>query len=906
MNEKWFAVSIAQIEKKLKTNAASGLSRKAARSAWYRQPPRARTLFVERKKSVGRMLGEILAEPALIILLLAAVFALIFSERELGITVTAICVVNIAAAFACYFISQRTMEQMNKYFMPTAKVIRGGRLYRTAFENVVAGDVVILQEGDIACADMRIITSDSLRVSMRLGRGNDYVTLEKQANGVIAENERDPRKMSNIIHAGSVIEQGSARVIAYATGGYTYLGAMTGGIAVPYNDNTPPELKKMHKICARLGMLSMLCVLPLSVLSLLLSHMSGGNSTLSYAFLTALAICASSMTQLSCTACRIFFVSKIKNLVSSENAVAVRTTDALDKLLDVDYLFMLDGSAVTDGVLHFERAFNAEGEIKSFDNYNSTAAALFEAVTLYNSAESNTLSAGINLPERFKAGLGEFLRNGKTDAEALKIRCPIRSYYQGTDTDPVDRVFYSDGGRQAVLEVANTDGIFSQCSHAVIAGKIQPLSSVGMDKLRHTYNVHRLSGKTVLVFTASPFENSGSKGGKCFLGSVVLSERMDKAADKAIKTLEKKGVKVVSFAGNEGGSSLPQIPTELHRGAKLSKDELLKSELPITYRFGSIDTYYGFSEADIERLTAYVHEQKRSVAVIGLSDYAPKAIKEADIFISCSPIINVLSAKSEAELYTLETEGAKATSGSCQQTVKSEADILICRPNGRSGGISALLRAFSGAQTAQYRLYGFFRYMLCVQLIRILLVGIPMVLGRIILDARHVLLCGFILDIAALLTLALDNGKVDESMRGKYRIKPLKAQLRADKQLLLGASLASLLALLLPLLMEAVGVFGTYLYRVEYLTCVILWLHLLVLYFISFGSVKNASRLLASRRLPAVILGTVAFVAATFIIAPLGALLDIEKNPLPYFIASFVPSLVLAIIYELLIRTKKE
>ena len=298
MNEKWFLLSIAEIEKKLKTNAASGLTRKAARSAWYRFGRKSGNLFITQRKSLGKMLGEIFADFSLIMLLLAALFAILFDEGHMGWTVMSIALMSLIFSFAVYYNLQRSMEQLNLYFQPTAKVIRGGKLYKIAFDNVVPGDVILLEKGDVVCADARLVTSDSLKVSMRVNKSK-YISLDKQSNGVISPDENNPAKFLNILHGGSVIAEGSARAIVYATGKYTYLGAMTGGIVQPYNDNVPQELKKMRKICARISMFSLVAILPFCVISIILSKMTGEGAVLSSTFLTALAIAASSMTQLS-------------------------------------------------------------------------------------------------------------------------------------------------------------------------------------------------------------------------------------------------------------------------------------------------------------------------------------------------------------------------------------------------------------------------------------------------------------------------------------------------------------------------------------------------------------------------------------------------------------------------------
>ena len=123
MNEKWFLLSISQIEKKLKTNAALGLSRKAARSAWRFFSPKAGSLFIRKNKSVGKMLTEILADFALILLLILSTLAVMFEEQSIGITVFGIVFINIFISLVFYYRAQRSLDQINEYFLPVAKVI---------------------------------------------------------------------------------------------------------------------------------------------------------------------------------------------------------------------------------------------------------------------------------------------------------------------------------------------------------------------------------------------------------------------------------------------------------------------------------------------------------------------------------------------------------------------------------------------------------------------------------------------------------------------------------------------------------------------------------------------------------------------------------------------------------------
>ena len=293
MNEKWFLYNVSDVEKKLKTNAASGLSPKAARSRMRKSNS---TYFIKSNKRISTLIGEIMADFALVLLIIASVVALCFTEYTTGVTITLIVLVNLAA---CVFLSlraQRMFESLAAFFRPSATVIRSGKAFSVNVESVVPGDVVLIRAGDILCFDARLVTSDNLKVMVRVDRDRE-VEAEKLAEGaVVREGEIDVSNMTNMVHAGSHVISGGARAIVTAVGRYTYYGALTGGIRLPPLREIPHGLKLLKKYCVSFGMAVTVALLPFSILSLLFSK---GDVTLMTTFTAALAIAASSMGQLA-------------------------------------------------------------------------------------------------------------------------------------------------------------------------------------------------------------------------------------------------------------------------------------------------------------------------------------------------------------------------------------------------------------------------------------------------------------------------------------------------------------------------------------------------------------------------------------------------------------------------------
>ena len=113
----------------------------------------------------------------------------------------------------------------------------------------------------------------------------------------------------------------------------------------------------------------------------------------------------------------------------------MRSLDAFDKLADIDYLLLLDGSIATDGILHYERLVTADGETADLKHIGQTSGALCELIALYSSARSSApaISIGAVQNNELEIGIREFMKLSPVDVEALKIRCQIHSYLPGVD-----------------------------------------------------------------------------------------------------------------------------------------------------------------------------------------------------------------------------------------------------------------------------------------------------------------------------------------------------------------------------------------------------------------------------------------------------------------------------------------
>ena len=897
-NEKWFALGIPQVETKLKTNAASGLSRKAARSRVNRNVG---SLFYVPRKAPVRLFTEILSDFALIILLLVATVSLFFEEgRRHGLLVLILLVISLASTWILYYRSQRTVESLSSFFYPVARVIRGGKLFYVDFRSVVPGDVILLEAGDVLGCDARLVSSDHLSVRMRVDKKN-YVLLEKDAGAQVRSGEHHAQAMRNMVHAGSIIETGSARAIVTAVGKYTYLGAMTGGIALPLSRKTPEIVKKLRKHCSKVNMLFLIAVLPLTMVSLLLCHMVGGDVKLSIAFLTTLSLVATTMSQLLCTISKLFYTYKIRQLLKNSNPSVIRSVEAFDQLASVDYLFLLDGCALTDGVLHFQEAVCTDGEIRNYAAMGATAKNFSELVSLYHTAATRTLTTGVSNSGTYMAGIREFIQKSGVDEGALQIRCSILSYMPSDMNHGAEQVYYVEQGKQYCLSVTQSVDILSSCDSVMVGGKKQPLRADGIQKLEAQWRRYVANYCTPLIFTVS--ETGGLH--TCFVGFLLLKEGVDPHWSKNIAYMEKSGCQIIAFT--DRNIHVPSIPVQLLGKERVSKNDFLKNKLPLTYQFGRFCVYSGFENEDILSLIHHIHRQNKSVAVIGFTDTSLEVADLADCFITCAPIHVRTTGYLDEEIRTMELAGQQY-SASCTQVVKEKADVLLPRPKQGRGGLASLATAIFRIKTAYLNLSGYLRYLVCTQVMRLLISVIPMLFGTMILDARHILFCSCILDILVLL-MFLDNNDPNRNMTKKNycAVNRISDYFTGDSPMMLATLVASGSVLILPELLGWLSFAGTYDGKKEFAFIAMILLHLTAVTCLYYGkNIRQVIQIYRNKFLMSEILIVLVFLVLCLAWEQFGELFELEVMlSAPYLLLTVVPSCIFVTVFFLVSRPKK-
>lgn len=206
--------------------------------------------ILERRAPVSRwqILLRQLKSSVVLLLGVAAVAAFAFDEIIEGFAILIVLVVNTLIGFFMELSSVRSMEALVKLGRFQTTVLRGGQVHKIAAEELVPGDIVLVESGDRLAADMRVIEAARLQSDESALTG-ESLPCDKDIPAVPSEAGLADR--SSMLHKGCLVTEGSGKAIVVNTGMDSELGHITALVEEAKEAVTPLE-KRLEKLGTQL------------------------------------------------------------------------------------------------------------------------------------------------------------------------------------------------------------------------------------------------------------------------------------------------------------------------------------------------------------------------------------------------------------------------------------------------------------------------------------------------------------------------------------------------------------------------------------------------------------------------------------------------------------------------------
>ena len=200
-----------------------------------------------KKDSLIKRFFAQMKDPMIIILLCAAAISgvLAVSEGESFadvIIILAVVIVNAALGVYQENKAEKAIEALRERSAASAKVMRSGTIHTVHSEDLVPGDVVLLEAGDAVPADGRIIESASLKIEEAALTG-ESVPVDKTADALTAAGEVPLGDRTNMAYMGSTVVYGRGVMVVCATGMDTEMGRIADALSQAKEGQTPLQIK---------------------------------------------------------------------------------------------------------------------------------------------------------------------------------------------------------------------------------------------------------------------------------------------------------------------------------------------------------------------------------------------------------------------------------------------------------------------------------------------------------------------------------------------------------------------------------------------------------------------------------------------------------------------------------------
>jgi len=202
----------------------------------------------QKQKSIFLILLSQLKSPIVLLLVVAAGFSFFFEQWIEGFSIIGVLFITTALGFFMELQARRSMNALKQMDVSVSKVLRDNSVIEIASEQIVPGDILLVEAGDIVPADGRIFELNQLEADESALTGESL-----PVNKILQALEKNVgiADQANMIFKGTAIVKGNAKAIITGTGLYTELGKITSLVETAKQNVTPLE-KKLQGLTKKL------------------------------------------------------------------------------------------------------------------------------------------------------------------------------------------------------------------------------------------------------------------------------------------------------------------------------------------------------------------------------------------------------------------------------------------------------------------------------------------------------------------------------------------------------------------------------------------------------------------------------------------------------------------------------
>ena len=347
--ENWGTKTIEEVVGALETDLQAGLAREEAarRLAIHGK----NQLIEEKPRSFFSMLFDQFKDFLVLILIASTIIAALMGEILDAAVIMSIVILNAILGVIQEGRAERALAALRRMAVPEATVVRGGQQFRVPSSELVPGDLVLLQAGDVVPADLRLVEAVNLKTDESPLTG-ESVPVEKHAD-LLAAPEATIGDQPNMAFLGTTVVYGRGRGVVVRTGMKTEIGKIAALVASVEEAETPLQ-RKLTEFGHWLG----LACLGICAIVFVLGVLRGGE--LLEMFMTAVSLAVAAIPEGLPAMVTIVLALGVQRMIA-RNAI-IRRLPAVETLGCATYVCSDKTGTLTENKMTVIEVFLARGE----------------------------------------------------------------------------------------------------------------------------------------------------------------------------------------------------------------------------------------------------------------------------------------------------------------------------------------------------------------------------------------------------------------------------------------------------------------------------------------------------------------------------------------------------------------
>lgn len=680
-----------------------------------------------------------LTDPMIIILIVAAVISgvtSVYSGEGIADVIIIMIVVFINAILGVVQESkaEKAIEALQEMAAATSKVIRDGQVISAKSEDLVVGDIVVLEAGDAVPADGRIIENSSIKIEEAALTGesvpvNKFIDI---LNGSGEDKEIPLGDRKNMMYMGSTVVYGRGKAVITGTGMDTEMGKIADALTKA-EDNQTPLQKKLAQLSKTLSFLVIGICIFIFAFSLFKEGNFSGEIMLD-TFMVAVSLAVAAIPEGLATVVTIVLSIGVTNM-SKRNAI-IRKLTAVETLGCAQIICSDKTGTLT------------QNKMTVVDSYSPDVELLATAMALCNDAELDTHNQATGEPT--EAALVNFAFKEGISKNDLKRSAPRIGEAPFDSGRKMMSTVHQVQNRYIQYTKGAPDEILKQCDTYLAKGnKILPLTDeVKKDILKANKEMAdkalRVLSAAMRLYSKAPdsYEPDALEKKLTFIGLTGMIDPVRPEVAEAIRECKSAGIRPIMITGDHIDTATAiALELDIIKNKNEAITGIQLNRISDTDFENEIETYSVYARVQPEHKVRIVNTWRKKgyiTAMTGDGVNDAPSIKNADIGVG------------------MGITGTDVT--------KNVADMVLADDNFATivGAVEEGRRIYDNIRKA-------IQFLLASNMSEVLSIFIATIMGFTILKPVHLLWINLITDCFPALALGMENGEPD-LMKRKPRL----------------------------------------------------------------------------------------------------------------------------------------